>query len=73
MKNRSLSKANTSGKTGVCYVESKGAWTAYITVNYDTIFLGDFLKYEDAVHARLLAEKKYGFTCDDKVADYDYK
>ena len=72
MKNRSLSKANTSGKTGVSFTESKGTWTAYITVNYETIYLGDFIKFEDAVNARLFAEKKYGFTCDDKVADYDY-
>ena len=72
MKNRNLSKANTSGKTGVSYSESKDAWTAYITVNYKTIYLGDFTKFEDAVNARLFAEKKYGFTCDDKVADYDY-
>lgn len=72
MKNRKLSKANTSGKTGVCYSESKGMWTAYITVNYKNIHLGDFAKFEDAVSARLFAEKKYGFTCDDKVADYDY-
>ena len=72
MKNRNLSKANTSGKTGVSFTESKGTWTAYITVNYETIYLGDFTKFEDAVNARLFAEKKYGFTCDDKVADYDY-
>ena len=72
MKNRSLSKANTSGKTGVSYSENKGVWTAYITVNYNNIHLGDFTRFEDAVNARLLAEKKYGFTCDDKVADYDY-
>lgn len=72
MKNRNLSKANTSGKTGVSYSESKGVWTAYITVNYNNIYLGDFARFEDAVNVRLLAEKKYGFTCDDKVADYDY-
>lgn len=72
MKNRSLSKANSSGKTGVSYSKTKGTWTAYITINYNTIYLGDFQKYEDAVDVRLLAEKKYGFTCDDKVADYDY-
>ena len=71
MKNRNLSKANTSGKTGVSYSENKGMWVAYITINYKTIFLGDFINYEDAVNARLTDEKKYGFTCDDKVANYD--
>lgn len=72
MKNRSLSKANTSGKTGVCFMKSKNRWSAYITVGYKTISLGNYLKYEDAVLARLRAEEKYGFTCDDKVANYDY-
>lgn len=67
-----MSKANTSGKTGVSFTESKGTWTAYITVNYETIYLGDFTKFEDAVNERLFAEKKYSFICDDKVADYDY-
>ena len=71
MKNRSLSKVNTSGKTGVCFAKSKGLWTAFITINYETIYLGDYQKYEDAVRARLKAEEKYGFTCDDKVAAYD--
>lgn len=71
MKNRSISKANTSGKTGVCFAKSKGLWTAFITINYETIYLGDYQQYEDAVKARLKAEEKYGFTCDDKVAAYD--
>ena len=69
--NRGLSKTNTSGKTGVSFSKSKGLWCAYITVNYNTIHLGDFDKYEDAVNARKEAEIKYGFTCDDIVASYD--
>lgn len=69
--NRCLSKTNTSGKTGVSFSKSKGLWCAYITVNYNTIHLGDFDKYEDAVNARKEAEIKYGFTCDDIVASYD--
>ena len=72
MKNRNLSKANTSGKTGVSYLNDRGLWAAYITINYKTIYLGEYSDYEDAVKARLIAEKQYGFTCDDKVADYDY-
>lgn len=69
--NRGLSKANTSGKTGVSFNKQKNMWTAYITVNYKTIFLGDFNKYDSAVNARKNAEIKYGFTCDEIVADYD--
>jgi len=69
--NRGLSKTNTSGKTGVSFNKSKSMWTAYITVNYKTVFLGDFNNFDDAVKARKEAEKKYGFTCDDIVADYD--
>lgn len=69
--NRGLSKANTSGKTGVSYNKQKGLWTAYITVNYKTIHLGDFSNLNDAIRERINAEKKYGFTCDDIVADYD--
>lgn len=69
--NRGISKTNTSGKTGVSFSESKGLWCAYITVNYNTIYLGNFTKYEDTVDARKKAEIKYGFTCDDIVAPYD--
>ena len=69
--NRGLSKANTSGKTGVSYNKQKDMWTAYITVNYKTIFLGDFSNLNDAIKERIKAEKKYGFTCDDVTPDYD--
>lgn len=69
--NRGLSKINTSGKTGVSYNKEKNIWTAYITVNYKTKYLGDYTNFNDAVNARKEAEKKYGFTCDDIVADYD--
>lgn len=69
--NRGISKVNTSGKTGVSFNKQKNAWTAYITVNYKTIHLGDFADYDKAVKARKAAEEKYNFTCDDVVADYD--
>ena len=69
--NRGLSKANSSGKTGVSFNKEKNMWTAYITVNYKTIFLGDFIEFNDAVNARKKAEELYGFTCDDIVAPYD--
>lgn len=69
--NRSLSKANTSGKTGVSFNKQKRLWTAYITVNYRTIHLGDFIDINEAIDVRKAAEKKYGFTCDDVIAEYD--
>lgn len=69
--NRGLSKVNSSGKTGVCFIKSKGKWNASITVDYKTIYLGDFLDFDDAVNARKEAEIKYGFTCDDNVSPYD--
>ena len=71
VKNRNLSKSNTSGKTGVSFNNAKNMWTAYITVNYKTVYLGSFANYSDAVKARLNAENRYGFTCDNKVAEYD--
>lgn len=69
--NRCLSKANTSGKTGVSFNKQKRLWTAYITVNYKTIHLGDFIDINEAIDVRKAAEKKYGFTCDDVIAEYD--
>lgn len=70
-RNRGISKANSSGKTGVSFNKDKNLWTAYITVNYKTIFLGDYSDINDAIKVRKEAERYYGFTCDDVVADYD--
>lgn len=58
-------------QTGVSYNKEKNMWIAYITVNYKTKYLGDYTDFNDAVNVRKEAEKKYGFTCDDIVADYD--
>ena len=71
MKNRSLSKTNTSGKTGVSYSKSKGMYTTYITIDGKREFLGDYDSIEEAVKVRKQAEKKYGFTCDDICCEYD--
>lgn len=68
-RNRSLSKTNKSGKTGVHYSESKERWTSYICVNYKNIYLGDYVNFEDAVAARLKAEEKYGYICDDIIPE----
>ena len=62
--NRGLSITNKSGKTGVCFNKHKNKWIAYITVNYQSKYLGAYLNFKDAVNARIKAEKEYGFTCD---------
>lgn len=33
--------------------------------------LGDFIDINEAIDVRKAAEKKYGFTCDDVIAEYD--
>lgn len=54
---------NTSGKTGVSFMKSKGMWRARISKDKQEIHLGLFETFEDAVKAREEAELKYfGFT-----------
>lgn len=60
-KNRSKSKTNTSGVTGVSWHKSTGKWCAYIGVNGKPKNLGRFHRKEDAIKARLEAEIRYGF------------
>ena len=69
--NRSLSKRSTTGKTGVNFYKKYQQYVAKICVNYKTIHLGYFDKFEDAVKARIKAEEKYGYTCDDIYPDSD--
>ena len=70
-RNRSLSKTNTSGKTGVRYEKTKGKYTAEIMINYVSHYLGDFDTYEEAVQVRKEAELRFGFTCDDVFPEQD--
>ena len=51
--------SNTSGTTGVSWNKNAKRWSASIGVNCQTIFLGNYAKYEDAVKARKKAEEKY--------------
>ena len=60
-KNLAISKANTSGVTGVCFVGSRNRWCAYIYVNSKRILVGYFKELSDAAEARKAAEVKYGF------------
>ncbi len=54
-----LSKANTSGVTGVTYDKRSGRWRAQIGFKGQKIKLGYFYRFEDAVKARRRAEEKY--------------
>lgn len=57
--NRTIQSNNTSGIIGVCWHSSKQRWIASITVNKKRKELGRFKNKEDAIRARLQAEKQY--------------
>ena len=48
---------NTSGHRGVFWNTKRPAWVAYITTNYKQVILGRFKTKEEAIEARLKAEK----------------
>lgn len=58
--NRGMQKNNTSGFKGICWNKRSEKWQAYIYIDGEQIYLGLFENKEDAVKARLEAEKKYG-------------
>ncbi len=60
-RNLSMSKRNTSGTTGVHWCKGDKRWGALISVSCKRIFLGHYKKIDDAIQARGIAEKKYGF------------
>lgn len=61
--NKNKQSNNSSGKTGVNFIENIGKYRAYITVNRKQIHLGCYHSYEDAVKAREEGELKYyGYT-----------
>ena len=57
--NRGVSKANTSGHSGICWDKRDGKWQASIRVNRRRTYLGLFKSKRAAVAARKAAEKKY--------------
>ena len=57
--NRSKFKNNTSGITGVSWRKDVCKWVATIRKDNVKVHLGTFIKFEDAVVARLEAEVKY--------------
>lgn len=60
-KNRAKSRNNPSGINGVTSQGASGKWRAVIRVNRKAIHLGYFTELTDAVTARKVAEKLYGF------------
>lgn len=66
-RNRNKSKRNSSGTVGVSWDKSIGKWYAYICVDSQMIGLGRFDYKEDAILARMTAEKKYNYWVDKAV------
>ena len=64
-RNHKLSTSNTSGATGVTLQKSNQKWRATIGIDYNTITLGTYDTFEEAVRARKNAEKLY-------YGDYSY-
>jgi len=57
--NSNVPKNNISGFIGVSFVKKTNKWCARITVDYKDMHLGTFNNKEDAIRARLKAEKEY--------------
>lgn len=57
--NKDILPTNTSGFIGVSRHNKTKKWRAYITCNKKYIFLGEFVSKEEALIARLKAEKTY--------------
>lgn len=61
MRNRKLSRNNTTGHHGVSYSKIHKLWTARIYANNRPVHLGWFRTKEEAVAARSAAEKLHGY------------
>lgn len=72
-KNKSLSKNNTSGVTGVSWEERTQKWHSYIWVNKKCLHLGRFIDFDDAVKVRKEAEEKYfgEYSYDNSMRQYN--
>ena len=57
--NKGLRSNNTSGVTGVSWNQKRNKWHARLWKNRQTIDLGHFSNFDDAVQARKQAEDKY--------------
>lgn len=57
--NRSPRSDNTSGVTGVSFSTNENKWIAQVRLNGKKVFYKKYISKEDAIRARLLAEKQY--------------
>ena len=55
--NSSVARSNNSGVIGVSYRKDKKKWRAYINDNYKQVNLGNYRDKDDAIKARLIAER----------------
>lgn len=53
---------NTSGRTGVSWAKARAIWVASIRIGPKTHYLGSFSEFDDAVSARIEAEKLHNFS-----------
>ena len=60
-RNKRLNSKNTSGQMGVFLNKRNKKWVARIQSNYNVIYLGSFISFNEAVLCRKKAEKKYNF------------
>lgn len=60
-KNRSLSRNNKSGASGIRWCNQVGKWKASIDSNGNKMHLGYFENINDAISVRCGAEKKFNF------------
>lgn len=73
-KNRSLQKNNTSGFCGVYWYPCMKKWCAKIKINQKTKMLGFFTDKEDAISARIKANKEFGFSVNHgSKSQFNYK
>lgn len=57
--NKKTRADNTSGVTGVYWSNNRNKWYAQITINGKTKSLGYYININEAIKARLMAEKEY--------------
>ncbi len=58
-KNRNISKNNKSGVSGVFFCNTSKKYRAFICINLKKVWLGCYENLDDAIKARLDAEKKH--------------
>ena len=60
-RNQKMNTRNQSGKTGVCFIQSRNKWRALISHAGQRVDLGSFDDRASAVAAREMAEAQFGY------------